>query len=256
MCNTMSQGTIFSIEEFALNDGPGIRTTVFFKGCPLRCVWCHNPEGWAFTPQMIRTMDGERICGEIITAGELTDRLAKNTDFFDMTHGGVTITGGEPLAQPEFLAELLIFLRERGIHTAIETCGHAPAEVFQQIVPLTDLILFDIKSMDATIHRKYTGVDNILILSNLKWLIGSGAKFIVRLPLIPGVNDSAAQMEAVLEIIKDAAGLVRIEMMPYHKTAGAKYAMVGMEYNPPFDVHASVEINNVFEKNNIKTIIL
>ena len=252
----MAQGIIFSIEEFALYDGPGIRTTVFFKGCPLRCVWCHNPEGLSFAPQMIRTMDGERICGEQITAEELANRLAKNADFFDMTFGGVTVTGGEPLAQPEFLAELLTLLRERGIQTTIETSGHAPADVFRRIAPLTDLMLFDIKSMDAAIHKKYTNVDNTLILANLKWLVGSGAKFIIRLPLIPSVNDSVAQMEAVLDVIKDAAGLVQVEMLRYHKTAGAKYAMTGMDYNPPFDVQAPVEINNVFEKNNIKTIIL
>ena len=252
----MAQGTIFSIEEFALHDGPGIRTTVFFKGCPLRCAWCHNPEGFSFTPQIIHTIDGERICGELITAEALADRLAQNAGFFDMTLGGITVTGGEPLAQPEFLAELLSLLHKRGIHTAIETSGYASAEVFKHIVPLTDLILFDIKSMDASIHKKYTGIDNALILINLEWLVRSKAKFIVRLPLIPNVNDSAEQMEAVFETIKDATGLVRVEMLRYHKTAGAKYAMLGMVYNPPFDVHIPVEINNIFEKNNIKNIIL
>ena len=252
----MAQGIIFSIEEFALNDGPGIRTAVFFKGCPMRCAWCHNPEGFSFAPQTIRTVDGERICGELITAGALADRLAKNAGFFKMTHGGVTVTGGEPLAQPEFLAELLIRLREKEIHTAIETSGYATADVFRHIVSLTDLILFDIKSMDATIHKKYTGVDNVLILDNLAWLVGSGATFILRLPLIPGVNDSTEQMEAVLEAVRDAAGLVRVEILRYHKTAGAKYTMSGLEYNPPFDVNALIEINNVFEKNNIKNIIL
>ena len=252
----MAQGIIFSIEEFALNDGPGIRTTVFFKGCPLRCAWCHNPEGFSFTPQTIRTMDGERICGELITAEALAARLTKNAGFFEMTHGGVTVTGGEPLAQPEFLAELLMLLHEKGIHTTIETSGYAATEVFRRIVSLTDLILFDIKSMDATIHKQYTGVDNTLILANLEWLVSSGSKFIIRLPLIPGVNNSTEQMEAVLEAVRDAAGLVRVEMLRYHKTAGAKYAMLGLEYNPPFDEHASIEINNVFEQNNIKNIIL
>ena len=252
----MTQGTIFSIEEFAINDGPGIRTTVFLKGCPLRCVWCHNPEGWSFDPQPIRTIDGERICGERISAIDLADRLAKNADFLGATHGGITITGGEPLAQPEFLAELLTCLRNGGIHTAVDTSGYAPAEVFRQITPLADLILFDVKSMDTAVHKKFTGVDNALILANLEWLSGSGAKFIVRLPLIQGVNNSAAQMEAVYEAVRNATGLVRVEMLRYHKTAGAKYAMLGLEYHPPFDVHATVEINNVFEKNNIKNIIL
>ena len=252
----MAQGVIFSIEEFALNDGPGIRTTVFLKGCPLRCAWCHNPEGFSFTPQMIRTMDGERICGESITSEALIEQLAKNADILAMTLGGVTLTGGEPLAQSEFLAELLTGLHKRGIHTAIETSGYAPVEVFRRIAPLTDLILFDIKSMDAVIHKQYTGVDNSLILANLQWLTGHGTNFIVRLPLIPGVNDSVMHMEAVLACIKDATGLVRVEMLRYHQTAGAKYAMLGMEYNPPFHVHDPVNVNNIFEKNNINCIIL
>ena len=251
-----AQGIIFSIEEFALNDGPGIRTAVFFKGCHMRCSWCHNPEGLSFAPQTIRTMDGDTICGERTTADELAGRLAKNAAFLKMTDGGVTITGGEPLAQPDFLAALLALLRAQGMHTAIETSGHAPAGVFRRIVPLADLVLFDIKGMDAAIHKKHTGVDNTLILANLEWLAGSGAQFIVRLPLIPGVNDSAAQMQAVLEAIKDAPGLVRVEMLRYHKTAGAKHAMAGMEYKPTFDVNALPQINNVFERHNIKTIIL
>lgn len=252
----MTQGTIFSIEEFALNDGPGIRTTVFFKGCPLRCSWCHNPEGLSFAPQTIQTADGKRICGERISARQLVQRLAKDADVLKMSGGGVTVTGGEPLAQPDFLEQLLILLRKQNIHTAIETSGHAPAKIFQRIAPLADLILFDIKTMDPAAHKTHTGADNTLILENLKWLCESGRQLVVRLPLIPHVNDSTAQMEAVRELVQNAAGLVRVELLRYHKTAGAKYEMLGMEYRPSFDVNAPVTVNNVFEKHGIKILVL
>jgi pyruvate formate lyase activating enzyme len=250
----MAQGTIFSIEEFALNDGPGIRTTVFMKGCPLRCTWCHNPEGLSFTSEVLKTSDGERLCGEIYTARQLADKLLHNRDFFTFTGGGVTFTGGEPLAQPGFLGETLNLLN--GVHTAIETSGYASGEVFRRIIALTDLVLFDIKSMDSSIHKKYTGVDNSLILKNLEILCGSGKEFIVRLPLIPAVNDTLEQMTAVLEAIRGARALQRVEMLRYHRTAGAKYAMTGRTYSPLFNPLAEVAIHNVFEANNIKTIIL
>ena len=251
----MTQGTIFSIEEFALNDGPGVRTTVFLKGCPLRCAWCHNPEGLSFASEVLKTSEGERLCGEFYTAEQLVGKLLCNRDFFASTGGGVTFTGGEPLAQPDFLTEMLEMLAGK-IHTAIETSGYASEDIFRQIIALTDLVLFDIKSMNPFIHKQYTGVDNIGILKNLEYLCGCGKEFIIRLPLIPRVNDSLEQMNAVLEVIKGACALQRVEMLRYHRTAGAKYAMCGRIYSPPFDPQAEVEIHNVFEMHNIKTIIL
>jgi len=250
----MTQGTIFSIEEFALNDGPGIRTTVFLKGCPLRCAWCHNPEGLSFAPEMLKTSEEERLCGEVYTPRQLADKLLRSRDFFASTGGGVTFTGGEPLAQPDFLAETLVMLT--GVHTAIETSGYAPEEIFRRIVSLTNLVLFDIKSIDQSVHRQYTGVDNGLILRNLEYLCGSSKPFVVRLPLIPGVNDTSEQMTAVLEAIQGAGALQRVEMLRYHRTAGAKYAMVGKVYSPPFDPQREVAVHNVFEAHNINTIIL
>jgi len=250
----MVTGTIFSIEEFALSDGPGIRTTVFLKGCPLRCRWCHNPEGISFMPQMLQTKEGERMCGEEVEASELAKKLLRHQDIFESSGGGITFTGGEPLSQPKFLAEMLRLVKP--VHTAIETCGYSPATVFEKIVPLTDLMLFDIKCMDSSKHKEYTGKDNAPILQNLKWLCGSGHKFIIRLPLMPGVNDSKEDMERVLKAIKDAKGLEWVEMLRYHKTAGAKYQMAGQAYDPGFDTQTEVAINNVFESYNIKTIIL
>ena len=251
----MTKGIIFSIEEFALNDGPGIRTTVFLKGCPLRCAWCHNPEGFSFAPEVLKTSEGERVCGTFYTAEQLTGMLMRNCDFFASTGGGVTFTGGEPLAQPEFLIETLGMLTGK-IHTAIETSGYASADVFQQITTLTDLVLFDVKSMDSSIHRQYTGVDNTCILKNLAYLCRSGKEFIIRLPLIPRVNDSLEQMTAVLEAIRGAAALQRVEMLRYHQTAGAKYTMCGRTYSPPFNPQSEAEIHNVFEQCHINTILL
>ena len=251
---TMSKGIIFSIEEFAINDGPGIRTTVFLKGCPLRCAWCHNPEGLSFAPQVMHSHEGDRICGEEYTAQTLAARLLKDREFFAMNDGGVTVTGGEPLAQPEFLIELLQLLEP--VHRVIETSGYASDEVFQRVLPFVDLFLFDLKAMNSEIHKKYTGVDNAPILRNLATLCESGKPFIIRLPLIPGVNDTEEHMTLVREAIEGSPGLVRVEMLRYHKTAGAKYAMIDTHYDPPFDPDAEVRIHNVFKDTNIKTLLL
>lgn len=251
---TMSKGIIFSIEEFAINDGPGIRTTVFLKGCPLRCAWCHNPEGLSFAPQVMHSHEGDRICGEEYTAQTLAARLLKDREFFAMNDGGVTVTGGEPLAQPEFLIELLQLLKP--VHRVIETSGYASDEVFQRVLPFVDLFLFDLKAMNSEIHKKYTGVDNAPILRNLATLCESGKPFIIRLPLIPGVNDTEEHMTLVREAIEGSPGLVRVEMLRYHKTAGAKYAMIDTHYDPPFDPDAEVRIHNVFKDTNIKTLLL
>lgn len=250
----MSKGIIFSIEEFAINDGPGIRTTVFLKGCPLRCAWCHNPEGLSFAPQVMHSHEGDRICGEEYTAQTLAARLLKDREFFAMNDGGVTVTGGEPLAQPEFLIELLQLLKP--VHRVIETSGYASDEVFQRVLPFVDLFLFDLKAMNSEIHKKYTGVDNAPILRNLATLCESGKPFIIRLPLIPGVNDTEEHMTLVREAIEGSPGLVRVEMLRYHKTAGAKYAMIDTHYDPPFDPDAEVRIHNVFKDTNIKTLLL
>lgn len=166
------EGTIFSIEEFAVNDGPGIRTTVFLKGCPLRCQWCHNPEGISFEPQILKKKNGlEEMCGEKISAKALADKLLRNEKIFKMNEGGVTFTGGEPLAQAQFLFETMRLLKDR-VHIAIETSGFAKASVFKEAVGLADLILMDNKSCDPQVHKKFTGVDNNQILENLRFCAG------------------------------------------------------------------------------------
>lgn len=233
----MSRGIVFSVEEFAINDGPGIRTTVFLKGCPMRCAWCHNPEGWDPRPQLFHGMDGDRICGREVEAGELAEELLRNKDFFEMNQGGVTFTGGEPTLQADFLCEVLDLLA--GVHRAVETCGWCPEETFQRVLDRVELVLFDIKHTDPEAHRHWTGRDNAPILANLRRLKQSGKPFVVRIPLIPGVNDSLDNMEATAALLQDAPALQRVELLRYHKTAGAKYPRVDLEYKPCFDTEAA-----------------
>jgi pyruvate formate lyase activating enzyme len=281
----MAKGVIFDIKEFSVFDGPGIRKTIFLKGCPLNCFWCHNPEGISFDKEiMVRIascincgrcsrsclktscdacgdcvemcpLHLRSVCGIEIEADALVEMLKKDIDFFDRTGGGVTLSGGEPLAQAEFLTEMLEKLQT--VHTAVETSGHAPIQVFNTIMNLADLILFDMKHADPEIHREITGKDNSLILRNLKSLIDSGKDFIVRIPVIPGVNDSEDNHNDIAGLLADAKNVIRVEFLPYHRTAGAKYSMVGRTYDPLFDEAARPRVfRKEFEKSGIKTIIL
>ena len=252
----MTLGIVFSIEEFAVHDGPGIRSTVFLKGCPLRCTWCHNPEGQAFAPEFMVKKGERSICGTEYSPEDLAAKLLRNEAIFRMNSGGVTFTGGEPLAQAGFLAEVLGLLEGR-IHLSIETSGFAPEETFREVLSHLDLVMMDLKLIDPERHRKWTGVGNALILRNLETLIGSGKPFIIRIPLIPGVNDDRENLEATAALLEGSANLQRVEFLPYHKTAGAKYPMVGKDYLPGFDTEASPRLDvEPFEKRNIKTMIL
>lgn len=250
----MGSGVVFSIEEFAVNDGPGIRTTVFLKGCPLRCAWCHNPEGQRREPQPLTKQGRTEISGYSIDAEALATRIRRDEDIFRDSGGGVTFTGGEPLMQAEFLCEVLDRLTD--IHKAVETCGYASEQTFKRVLERVDYMLFDVKLVDSELHKRWTGVGNELIKANLKTLCESGKPFVARVPLIPGVNDSAENMEATAELLVGAKGLERVELLRYHKTAGAKYPMVGMEYKPDFDEDAEPAIHDTFTEKGIKLLIL
>ena len=250
------KGTIFSIEEFAINDGPGIRTTVFLKGCPLRCEWCHNPEGLSPKPQLMKKRDETVVSGEEIDSGELAKQLLRNEKIFRLNKGGVTFTGGEPLMQADFLLEVLGEIRPH-IHCAMETSGYAGEEVFRKVLDCLDFVLFDCKQTDDTLHRKYTRVSNRPILRNLSILKESGKDFVLRIPLIPGVNDTMENFRAVSDLIRDAQHLQRVELLRYNKMAGAKYSMVGMDYEPSFDTEATPRLHtDILEEAGVEVLVL
>lgn len=247
-------GMIFDIKEFTIHDGPGSRITVFLKGCPLRCLWCHNPEGLAVTRQLMykenfcihcgrclaacehpecqsfgrclhACMNGcLSVAGEEIDSDTLANRLLKHADILRLLNGGVTISGGEPLLQPEFVYELTGKLS--GMHKAIQTSGYAEPEIYRKVIGQFDYVMQDLKLADPKAHLAYTGVSNKKILKNVEWLKESGRAFVFRVPLIPGITDTRENLNALADI----AGEHRVELMPYNRLAGAKYGMLGMEY--------------------------
>lgn len=257
-------GIIFDIKEFAVFDGPGIRTTVFLKGCPLRCQWCHNPEGLSPRPELMVSRAActrcgackracphpegcvacgacvsacraglRRIAGTVWTAEDLAARLNRDADVYALSGGGVTFSGGEPLMQWPFLSEVLD--RLEGVHTAVETSGFCPDEVFADAMRRFDLIMLDWKVSDPVRHRRFTGVDQAPILRHAEALAAGDTPFILRLPVIPGVNDERAHFEAAARLVAGAKALIRVDILPYQRATGAKYEMVGREYSVDFD---------------------
>ena len=254
------RGIIFDIKEFALNDGDGIRTTVFFKGCPLRCIWCHNPEGLSREPELYIKRSGCRECGlckrgcehedckpfgrclhicpyDLVTAKgkewdseELAKKLLNGAQIYKSTGGGITLSGGEPLFQSEFAYELLSLLRGQ-VHRSIETSGFASEEIFQKVASECDFIFMDIKLVDDELHRRYTGVSNEKILKNLTWLKSSGIPHLFRTPLIPKITDTNENLHAISNLI----GTDRIELLPYNALAPAKYSGVGRRFTNLID---------------------
>jgi len=257
------KGIVFDIEEFAVFDGPGIRSAVFLKGCPLRCMWCHNPEGLSPQPQRVVTRalcvgcgaceaacpsPGHctacgacvfvcpqgclRIAGKEMDAEEVAGRVRRHEKLFAMNGGGVTFSGGEPLLQPDFVLAVRGLLP--GLHACLETSGYAPPETFARVARAMELVLFDIKLVDPTQHRRYTSTDNAPILKNLQWLKDSGIPFRARVPLIPTVTDTAQNLAATAALLTGAKALEKVELMRYNRAAGAKYAGVGLAYAPDF----------------------
>jgi pyruvate formate lyase activating enzyme len=281
----MAAGIVFDVKEMSVNDGPGIRTTVFLKGCPLRCNWCHNPEGLSPSPQLkqsglpclgcgkctarcgheqcapfgrcLRACPQGRLsaCGQTAEPAALAASIKRLSELLVASGGGVTISGGEPLMQPDFLLELTDALKP--LHVAVETSAHGPKAVFCAVLERTDLIIADIKHMDDGLHKTYTGVGNEQILSNLTVLKQSGRPFIIRVPLIPGVNDDRENLSRTAQFLADAKALLRVELLPYNPLAGAKYKAVGLEYAPRFDVQARPNISReVFDSLNIPCEVL
>lgn len=280
------KGMVFSIEEFSVYDGPGIRTTVFLKGCPLRCSWCHNPEGQEFYPEMIKSPNGclncgnceqyattfhgkrvyskecmdtcpanlFRMCGEHYTAPALCEKLLKHKTILQ-DGGGITFSGGEPLSQSAFVFACMEELKGK-LHTAIQTCGYCEEYLFGQVLEKADYFLYDLKLMDDDLHKQFTGVSNQIILKNFITLAKSGREFVVRIPLIPSITDTKENLGAIAGLLNQC-GVTYAELLSYNKMAGGKYRSVGRTYTPGFDQHADVQIHQeIFEAYHIKTKLL
>jgi pyruvate formate lyase activating enzyme len=289
---TILWGTIFNLQRYSTRDGPGIRTTVFFKGCPLRCRWCHNPEGQEERPQLILRPDRCIGCGQCLTicppsaiqrkadafftdrsrclacgkcseacpavareivgrqvsVKELVVEVERDQLFYRQSGGGVTFGGGEPLAQPWFLRAILQALRARRIHSAVDTCGLAPTKTVQALVPWVDLWLYDLKVMDRSIHRQYTGQSNDLILENLSVLARLGAPIWVRMPVIPGFNDLPGNVQHTAEFLNDL-GLREIHLLSYHASGTEKAERMGLQdRSGRFNTPTEEEMNALAEQ--------
>lgn len=246
-------GTVFDIKEFSLHDGPGPRVTVFLKGCPLRCRWCHNPEGLKKEPQLMIKHDLCTKCGKCLkecnheecksfkrciyacpnglvsvsgkeyTVDALSEKIMQNADFYIQNGGGLTVSGGEPLMQADFVCKLF---SQINIHKAIQTSGYSDEEAFIKVIDLCDYIMMDIKIADREKHKEYTGVDNDKILKNFEYLKSSGKEYVIRTPLIPNITDMEGNLKKIQKIIGNSPW----EKLPYNKMAGAKYPMVGLKY--------------------------
>lgn len=270
----MAQGLIFDVRRYSIHDGPGIRTTVFFKGCLLHCAWCHNPESQSFGAELMLLpnrciacgacgmicpygavtevdgewvtdrqkcqvcgrcgqvcyADGRQLVGESKTVEEVMAIIDLDQAFYQQSGGGVTFSGGEPLAQPELLAELLSACKARGYHTTLDTCGHAPWETLERLLPDIDLVMYDLKLMDPLLHQRYTGVTNEVILRNLTNLARTGKPYWVRVPVVPGITDTAENLSAMAEFLGKLPTPVEIHLLPYHNVAETKYANLGKTY--------------------------
>ena len=222
--NTM-RGVVFDVKRGVTKDGPGLRTSVFLKGCPLRCVWCHNPESQA--PEIERAVTTDEVCGREVSVGEVMDEVRRDKVFYASSGGGVTLTGGEPAMQPGFASALASAAHEDGIHVAIDTCGFAQWTVFEKLLPIVDLFLYDLKCMDTAKHREFTGVDNALILDNLRRLDTAGAKSWIRCQLVPGLNDSDSDLASLRVFIRSLRNVQKMEICPYHTLGLEKFAKFG-----------------------------
>jgi pyruvate formate lyase activating enzyme len=229
----MTAGIVFDVREFTIHDGPGIRTTVFLKGCPLACTWCHNPEGLDPAPQVMRSSAGDRPVGRRYRAAELAELLARQADILASNEGGVTFSGGEPLAQADFVAEVIDLLP--GVHIVLDTSGFGTRGHFVSLARRADLVYFDLKVMDPVAHRRWTGQDNAPILRNLGLLAELRRPFVARVPLVPGVTDTDDNLAAIAAAVVSQPTLVRVDLLPYNRAAGGKYAACGRAFLPGFD---------------------
>ena len=271
-------GTIFNIQRFSTDDGPGVRTTVFMKGCPLSCLWCANPESQSPLPQVVNRPSKCRGCGkcaaacpegaitlvpgekkpevridrtrcksccacvracspgamhlygERVTPGEVYDTVKRDLGYYQRSGGGMTVSGGEPMLQADFVAALFALCKNGGIHTALDTCGCFPTERLAKIEGLADLALFDLKLMDPEQHKRYTGVDNAVIHANLRALVKTETEIFIRVPLIPEITDTEANLTAIADFVKSLDRPLHVDLLPYHNYGENKFKMLGKPY--------------------------
>lgn len=269
----MSKGIILNTKQFEIHDGPGMRTTLFLKGCPLRCKWCHNPESWIIKPQLAYYAHKCVLCGKCVEAcpngvhsidennkhqmnrdactlcgkcvqvcprnaftlfgkevspEDILPELLEDKIFFEGSGGGVTVSGGEPLMQADFTAELLNLLKENGVHTAVDTCLFATREALEKVLPYADMFLIDVKAIDEDVHKKCTGVSNVGILENLRYIDSIGKPYEIRIPLVPEENDG--EMQKIADFLCTLQNVDRVKLLAYHDLSRSKYAALNMRY--------------------------
>jgi len=299
------QGVIFNIQHYSIHDGPGIRTTVFIKGCPLRCLWCQNPESQLLQPEVFFNQEkcvgcgqcaavcpcgaieiqegkartnrerckGRGKCAEVcpyearslmgrhVTADEVFHEVAKDEAFYESSGGGVTLSGGEPLAQPEFAAAILRLCKEAGLHTAVDTCGYAAWETIKEVLQYADLVLFDFKHMEPAKHQEYTGVPNRLILENAKRIYRELRRAMwARIPVVPGYNSTKENIRATAEFIsRELGSQVKVHLLPYHKMGEVKYKRLeredGVLHIEPLEEEKMEELKKIVESFGLETVI-
>ncbi len=277
-------GLVFATKRFAVHDGPGIRTTLFLKGCPLDCLWCHNPEGKSYKTEVAlylhkcvsckkclsackygaqrfdaRCIDRTacKLCGQCenacfngaisvfgkeMTVQEAFAVVMEDKDFYESSGGGVTVSGGECLMQADFVKELLMLLKETGIHTAVDTCGYVPEEAFKKVIPYTDVFLYDIKAFSEETHIKCTGKSNKLIWDNLKYVTENGKKCIIRFPLVPEYNAHEAEM--IAKKLSEFKNIEAVDVLKYHNFSSSKYEALSLENTMPQVEPPSDELYN------------
>lgn len=225
-----TKGRIFNIQRFSIHDGPGIRTIVFFKGCYMRCAWCCNPESQLYEIQSMQENGKEKIVGKDVSVSELMPELLADMPYYRRSGGGVTLSGGEILAQHQFARDLLRVCKENGLNTAVESTANAPFENIKEILPYLDLFLLDIKHMNPEKHKEFTGANNELILENAKKIAQSGVELIVRTPVVPGFNDTAEEIKAISKFASTLPGVKEHHLLPYHRLGQDKYAGLNRNY--------------------------
>ncbi len=253
------KGLVFDIRSFSVHDGPGIRTTFFLKGCPLRCSWCHNPESQRCLTETVRkvrklgaeSFETTETLGTEIDSSAVLSRFKADKPFFEESGGGITISGGEPLMQPAFTLFLLKAAGEIGIHTALDTSGYANPEIFKNVAQAADLVLYDLKLANAGEHAQYTSQSNELILENLRQLSSMQKRFFIRIPLVPGVTDTRYNLEGLYDIISELGMVERIDLLPFHHLGKSKYERLGrnfdFDHTPPYERSKSEQIRIFFK---------